>query len=982
MKGFQQAVQVAVAALIIGGIYGLIEWTSLKCLIHDGIGTVAMFWAPAGVLLGLFTRLPRRFWTATLIMLTGVNFVVNHQFGGRDVLTCILLAAPDVACPVLGGIFLRRQLDPRCRLGTVREVILLLVTILLVTAGSTLTAAGVKWISHWGGAWEPFLFAWSTAVGLGALMVAPTLICFGLKRRSHRSAVSVGEQLIIQLLLATVTLALFTTSPERAASIRPLMFAPVPLHFLATVRGGPIGAAIGSLILGMIGTVQTARGFGPVGIPGSVHHEGFTWLQAYMAVAAMASQFLAAIVEEHRQALRARENQNRILEMVAAGAPLEQSTRNLVLTIEESVPGMLGSILRLDEDGATMRILAAPSMAAEYNRFVDGIQAGPSVGSCGTAVHRRERVIVTDIETDPLWSSFVDQVRPYGLKACWSQPIMGANGKVLGTFAMYYREVRTPNPREIRLIESAARLAGIAIERTSYEQNLRERETAYSSLLANLSGVVYRLKVNLGGSPPFVPVYLSDGVTAMCGYRGDEIIHSRFIEPIDLVHPDDRKRVRERRVAAVETREPLEMEYRMVTRHGREKWVLDQSHFIFDQRGKPLFMEGMLTDITLRKRAEESAERARAEAVHANRAKDQFLAMLSHELRTPLTPVLLYASSIEQQPNLPDELREEIGIIRQQIEHERGLIDDLLDVTRIQRGKFPIERTSMDLSDVVRRVAEVNYDLLREKELALSVELSASHHKLSADPGRMQQMINNLLSNAIKFTPPGGKIRIRTESDSTDRLKLTITDSGIGITAADLPRLFHPFEQGMRARSPEYGGLGLGLTIVKAIVELHGGTITAHSEGDGKGTTFVVTLPQQAEADSCAPQPAPAPAPMRKLRILLVEDHAVTREALHRALSAAGHEVESADSVQAALQLAEQKFDLMICDIQLPDGTGHDLLRQIRLKQPLRAIAFSGFGSDEDFARSSDAGFAAHLVKPVKVETMFRCISDVTNAAT
>ena len=375
------------------------------------------------------------------------------------------------------------------------------------------------------------------------------------------------------------------------------------------------------------------------------------------------------------------------------------------------------------------------------------------------------------------------------------------------------------------------------------------------------------------------------------------------------------------------------------------------------------------TDLTERKRGEQIAA--------ANRAKDHFLAMLSHELRTPLTPVLTTVHLMEADPALSADQRESLAVIRRNVEMEARLIDDLLDLTRISRGKVELRQEVVDAHAALRAALEISQGDISAKRLEVSLGLWARRHHVWADPARLQQVCWNLVKNAVKFTPEGGRVSLRSSNDDGGgRLRVQVTDTGVGIDPETLPKLFNAFEQGERETTRRFGGLGLGLTISKALVDLHGGTLAAASDGRDKGATFTLEL---ATADPVpqAPRPAaanedPAPRRRRECRILLVDDHDDTLRVLTRLLRGSGYAVRAATSVAAALEAAggAERFDLLISDIGLPDGSGADVIKQLKARYDIRGIAVSGFGMDEDVRRSREAGFDEHLTKPVNFQVL------------
>jgi signal transduction histidine kinase len=393
-------------------------------------------------------------------------------------------------------------------------------------------------------------------------------------------------------------------------------------------------------------------------------------------------------------------------------------------------------------------------------------------------------------------------------------------------------------------------------------------------------------------------------------------------------------------------------------------------------------------------RAEEAIREARDRAQAADRAKEQFLAVLSHELRTPLSPVVMALGAIEKDAALPEHLREPVAMVRRNIDLETKLIDDLLDVSRVASGKLRLRAEAVRLHELLRHVSEVCAEDAATKRLQVVTDFRATGDRVTGDPARLQQVFWNLLKNAIKFSEEGGRITLATREVEGGRVRVEVSDAGVGIPGDVLPRLFHAFEQGDPNVTRRFGGLGLGLAISKAVVDLHGGSIRAESDGAGKGARFVVELAvgveeemeqetrsRAAAAAAAAAMSAPGGGARkaRTRRILVVEDHVDTQRVLSRLLAEAGYEVKSAGTVAAALKLAEaERFDLLVSDIGLPDKTGYELMEEMRRRHGVKGIALSGYGMEGDMQRSRDAGFVDHLTKPVDVEQLEAVIERVS----
>jgi two-component system CheB/CheR fusion protein len=388
-----------------------------------------------------------------------------------------------------------------------------------------------------------------------------------------------------------------------------------------------------------------------------------------------------------------------------------------------------------------------------------------------------------------------------------------------------------------------------------------------------------------------------------------------------------------------------------------------------------------------RKQAHALEADARRDAEAANHAKDHFLAVLSHELRTPLTPVLTGVALLQKEANLSERGHDYLAMIRRNILVESRLIDDLLDVTRIARGKLEFDRRRVELCTIIERAVEVCRPDIEARRLHFGVDYGPRPYLIEADAARLQQVFWNVLKNAIKFTPRDGCVGIRCRAED-GHVVVQVMDSGIGIEPPDLERIFDAFAQAERSKTRKFGGLGLGLAISKALVEAHGGSIGAQSEGADRGATFVIRLPVLAAGTPRESRPGSkdstraTEASSRELHVLLVEDHGDTADMTRRVLEIAGHKVKTAGDVTTALDMASRdRFDVLVSDIGLPDGSGVDLMRALRLRgDTLPGIAVSGFGHAGDVESTRSAGFLAHLVKPVDPERLLEALEAYTAA--
>ena len=518
----------------------------------------------------------------------------------------------------------------------------------------------------------------------------------------------------------------------------------------------------------------------------------------------------------------------------------------------------------------------------------------------------------------------------------------------------------------------------------------KEREALIRESAAKLSESEARLRLaveaaNIGTFdfyPPTGELRWTKRCNELFGLSPD--FEADYATYISGIHPEDRHIITETVQGVLQPGQTAyyDIEYRTVGIHDRKvRWVSERGRAILDSAGHAARFIGTILDITEAKTAALVLERAKKEAEDANRAKDQFLAMLSHELRTPLTPVLMTVAALRCDPQLSDEVLHDLEIIQRNVELEALLIDDLLDLTRIEHGKLELHNDAVDIHTELDHALSILATEVETKKLTVTKDFRAAEHHCWVDGARLQQVFWNLIKNAVKFTPAGGKIDIRTQNDQAHRIVIEVIDNGVGIEPRLQPKIFDAFEQGGENTTSKYGGLGLGLAISKRVVDLQGGTITVKSAGGGQGSTFTVTL--QAMETSMLEGPArfletPASAE-RRSNILLVEDHEDTARVLRRMLEGAGYAVGQANSVAGARDLATKRaFDLLISDLGLPDGSGLDLMRELHQRQGLCGIALSGFGMDEDRAASKAAGFAEHFTKPVDWARLRESIEQLT----
>jgi PAS domain S-box-containing protein len=541
---------------------------------------------------------------------------------------------------------------------------------------------------------------------------------------------------------------------------------------------------------------------------------------------------------------------------------------------------------------------------------------------------------------------------------------LSATENALQTEIQHRKNIETALRRATKKLESAEKYqAGNGLDRKQWEERLR-----HLAAIVEFSDDAI-ISLDLKG----IVTSWNDGARRIFGYGAGEIVGKPVLVLIPQEQQDEELRLLER------IRKGEGVERHETIRRRKDGTLIEISLTVSpikNSGGKIIGASKIARDITERKRVENELRKAHGEILAAVRGKDAILARLSHELRTPLNPVLLIASDAVNNYELPPRVRMDFDTIRKNTELEARLIDDLLDLTCFTRGKVFLDKRFVDVHLICRDAAAQMQEEINQKKIVLELKLAAQQSGVLADPVRLQQVFWNLLKNAVKFTPKHGRIMVETETSGNDQIIIRVTDTGIGIEPGETDRIFNTFSQENRAS--HFIRLGLGLAISKRLVEFHAGRIRADSQGRGQGATITVELPlakpagKSGDTGDLPDETLRAKAP-GKIRILLVEDHAPTRKILVQLLMRRHYEVAAAASVAEALA-SPKNFHVLISDIGLPDGNGYDLMIELRKHGAFPGIALTGFGMEQDVARSQQAGFLMHLTKPVKIQSLEKAL--------
>ena len=734
---------------------------------------------------------------------------------------------------------------------------------------------------------------------------------------------------------------------------------------------------------------------------------------------------LLGIVSVERDVTRRRrlealaEGQRRVLEALAESGRLQDALRDMLTTVLDLTGGAYeAAIMQVSRE----RLLLTPALSSLPDelerRLAEGIPVAPGGHPAGEAAFQRQVVSIADLRTSRDWDGLRDAILASGLAGCCSAPICAPGGEVLGSLDVYSREAGEPSGDDLEVLSALARTAAIAMQRHETERELllgREVLQALNEinalLVADLDiGRVLRrvteeatrlLGAQMGafltsptepGATEFVPHTIAGVSAATFAHLGrpratslfSGTVHGRAVQRFTDVTRDPRYGKNEpfRGIPAGHPPVRSFMSAPVSARSGEVVGILLFAHERPGQfarmheeilRGAAAQMALALDSANLYRQASERAE-ALAEA---DRRKDDFLAMLGHELRNPLGAMIAGLDVIQSYlPEDADEGNEAMHIFRRQSRHMQRLIDDLLDANRVRRGEIRLQREPMDVVRTTREAVETARIPALKLGQRILLVIEQPEIWIDADAERISQVVGNLLNNALKFSPRDTTIHVFVRAHG-DEVSIVVKDQGCGIPPADLPGIFDMFAQvrdpdGPRVRS----GLGLGLTLVRELVQLHGGWVTARSEGRGRGSEFVVRLPriERPKVEEAQAPPVARRAPLPVLRVLLAEDGPDAARAMGMLLRHWGHRVMHADDGRAAFELAlRRRPDVCLLDIGLPGMDGWELARSIReagVLQGIHLAALTGWGQSFDFDSSHAAGFDRHFVKPVDPDAL------------
>jgi len=667
----------------------------------------------------------------------------------------------------------------------------------------------------------------------------------------------------------------------------------------------------------------------------------------------------------------------------------------------------LGNIQLFDPSTGVLKIVAQRGFKQDFLDYFDNVHE--DTGSCGTALKRRERVIVEDVLTEPFFAPHLEVVISADYRAVQSTPLFSRKGEPLGMLSTHFRRPHRPSDDELQITDLYARQLEELIELKQAEEERRwqrDSEARFRILLEKLPAAAYTCDAE------GLITYYNQRAVELWG-RAPKLNdpEDRFCGSFKLYTADGKPILHDQCWMSLALQDNVEYngcEIIIERPDGTRLPALAHANPIQDESGELIGAVNILVDISDRKRAEIEKEEsllkekaARAEAQAANRSKDEFISLISHELRSPLSSVLIYSRLIRSNLNDAEKIENAVDLIERNAQTQLRLIEDLLDTARIVSGKLRIDKRPIDIVPVLTNALDVVRQAAEAGDIELRSQYDRTSEMIIGDPVRLQQVIENLLTNAIKFTPKGGLIETRLKR-CDESICIIVSDSGVGIDPAFLPYIFDRFSQADSLNSHRHGGLGLGLALVKHLVELHGGMVEATSAGSGLGSTFTVELPHAEENGFSGMEPpvllSEVTTSLRDtekiegVRVLVVDDQEEARAALSALLHDCGAIVTAASSgIEAIAVLADSQDgglpDVLICDIVMPGEDGYAVMnrvraleaeRRVRLSQRIPAIALTGKASKEDWVQALSAGFNTHLAKPVEPAELIKLIFSFT----
>ena len=962
-------------------------------MVAEQITTV---WAPTGIAVGALLLCGRSLWPAIWL----AAFVAN--LGTDAPLWVPAGIATGNALEALAATWVLRRLpafDPALR--RISDVVAFIVfaaflaTTISSTVGvATLCSAGVQpWIRF-----SELWFDWWLGDALGALVFAPVVLTIARARgpwpRRH------WVETCLFVIGATIaTHIVFGPVFDPQIGRHPLEYVIFSLVIASAVRLGQPTTALVVLAASGVTIWHTIRGAGPFG--GPEVHQSLILLQVFMGVLAGTGLLLAAAITERKTSERRRAAAYAVGEILAGAPDLTQAAPDILRAICENLEWRIGALWLVDLRAQRLRCLTvwtrAPTSATAFLTATKDMVFSSGVGLPGRVWASGHAAWIDDVVQDPNFprASTARDARVHG---AFAFPI-ALDNDVLGVIECFTHTVAAPDMDLLRTMSTVGNQVGQFMGRKRGERALLEGQRRTGAILDSALDAI------IGMDHQGVVTDFNPAAERTFGYSKNDAIGR---ELADLVIPRGLRASHRGGLARyLATGQGVLIDRRIETTacHADGRQFPVEISITRVPGEDPARFTGFVRDLTARAQAEAEREllleresAARREAETANRAKDEFLATLSHELRTPLNAIVGWTRMLLDGTMDGRSTTRALQVIDRNAHLQAQLVADILDVSRIITGGLTLDIRPLDLGSVIGAALDSVRPAADAKKIRVRSHLAASARLTNGDPQRLQQVVWNLLANAVKFTPPGGTVDLDLADVGDNGVRIRVADNGAGIETHFLPHVFERFRQADGSVSRQHGGLGLGLAIVRHLVELHGGTVGAESSGPGKGSAFTVVLPRVnpdhvpiLEADAGPESTPDSPRvndgiSLAGCRVLVVDDEDDARELLAMVLTAAGARVETAASVSAALgQLDASQFDVLLADIGMPGADGYALIREVRKReahsgQHLPSAAITAYAGNLDRDRALAAGFDQHVAKPINRAAIVEAVRAMCNS--
>jgi PAS domain S-box-containing protein len=940
---------------------------------------VTTVWAPTGIALAALLLWGQALWPAVWIG----AFIANAA-SDAPLWVAGAVATGNTLEAVLAAWVLRRGAHLDLRLQRVRDVSAFVViaaaaaTAVSATIGvTTLCAAGLQAWANFTQLWRD----WWLGDAIGAIVVAPVLLTLA-RRGSWSRRQSVEGLLLVSGAMIALHV-VFGAALGPTAAHHPLEYVIFPFVIAAAVRSGqPVTSLV---VLGATGVTiwHTVRGVGP--FAGTQVHESLILLQAFMGVLAGTGLLLAAAIAERKTGEGRRAAAYAVGDVLARARDLPTAAPAILRAMCANLEWHVGALWLLDPSDRRLHCAALWSeegiSASAFEKATRNAAFPSTVGLPGRVLATGKPAWIENVVQDANFPRS-EAAREAGLHGAFAFPIC-LGEEVVGVIECFNRIVVPVEPDLLRTMATVGNQIGQFIARKREEEAVSDEQRRTSAIVNTALDAV------IGMSHTGVITEFNPAAERIFGYSREAALGRELAEL--LIPPALRQKHREGLVRYLATGQGAFIDRRVETvayqADGRE-FPVEVAITKTSEDDPPLFT-GFVRDLSARVRAEREREqllsreaRARSEAEAANRAKDEFLATLSHELRTPLNAIVGWTRMLLDGTLDPRSTRRALEVIDRNAQLQAQLVADILDVSRIITGGLRLDPRPVDLGSVIGAALDAVRPAAEAKNVRLSSRFTGSARLVLGDPQRLQQVVWNLLSNAVKFTATAGTVTIELVDASADRVHIRVSDNGAGIDPAFLPHVFERFRQGDGSANRQHGGLGLGLAIVRHLVELHGGTVHAESAGTGQGSTFTVVLPSlTAHPGTSVQQSEPegtdgaAERSLRRAlqgyRLLVVDDQEDTRDLMATILSGLGAHVDTAASVADALEKVKlARPHALLADLGMPGADGYALIREVRRWDAqsgahLPAAAITAYVSEGDRAKALAAGFDCHVPKPV-----------------